>query len=187
MGSGPTANATLEIYLSRAGTYLGANDEALGVLGYTTSELRSLSFGTLSGSSPDTAQRVWSSYVDQGLSIPPSADVRLATKAGQQIAVRYLGTERLEPARWVSRYRLITGQAVATNQPFVLQILLAQWRDLERRVAESATDGEQQLALEGQLAEIKALYQSEHRRRVGSSEESLGAGRTSPPDRAQPR
>jgi hypothetical protein len=159
-------SSLLEIYISHAGTYLGANEEALTVLGYTDPELRSLRFGTLSGTSPDVAQRVWTGFVDEGLPIAPSDDVRLMTKGQQTIAVRFLGTEPLEPGRWVSRYRLIAGRPLATNQPFVLQTLLAQWRDLERRLAEFAGEADQRAALEGQLSDIRALYQSEQRRRV---------------------
>jgi PAS domain-containing protein len=166
----PASSDVLEIYISGSGTYLGANDEALRVLGYTAAELRSLSFGTLSGSSPEAAARVWRAFIDEGLPIPPTADVRLYTHRGQAIAVRFVGTERIEPGRWVSRYRLLTGQVLATNQPFVLQTLLGQWRDLERRVAAAVADADQRASLEGQLAEIKALYLSEQRRRASPTD-----------------
>lgn len=159
------SSPTLEVYISGSGTYLGANDEALEVLGYTADELQTLPFGTLSGSSPEAARRLWLAYVDDGLVIPAHANIRLWTRAGRQIATRFIGSERLDAGRWVSRYRLLTGTAVATDQPFVLQTLLAQWRELERRLAALVGDPIAQSEIEAHLAEVRALYQSEEQRR----------------------
>jgi hypothetical protein len=144
---------------------VGANDAALDVLGYTAQELRDLPFGTLSGSSPDVAARVWHGFVESGLTIAPHPDLRLAAKGGMHVAVRFLGTERLDADRWVRRYRLLTGQPVVTDQPFLLQVLLGQWRELERRVATASGDAADRRELEDQLAEVKALYRSEQERR----------------------
>ncbi len=160
--------AALEVYISRGGRYLGASDGILDVLGYTEDDLRALPFGALSGSSPEAADRVWRSFVDDGLQIPANASIRLYTRTGRRIAARFLGSERLDDERWVSRYRLLTGRAVATDQPFVLQSLLAQWRELERRLAEIAAIGSsapERSDLETHLAEIRALYQHEQQRR----------------------
>jgi len=161
----PDAAPILEIYISSSAAYLGANDAALDMLGYAADELVGLPFGTLSGTDPEPAGRIWRGLVEHGLTIPPSSTVRLQTKAGRRIPVRFVTTEPLGGDRWVSRYRLLTGRVVDPDGPFVLQSLLAQWRELERRLAALTGDPSGQLQLEDQLTEIKDLYQFELQRR----------------------
>ncbi|HYL40706.1 MAG TPA: hypothetical protein VET90_05295 [Candidatus Binatus sp.] len=159
----------LEISISRSGEYLGANDAALGLLGYSAEELRSLPFGHLSGSDAGVAAKLWRGFIDDGLPIRPNPDIRLVSRDGRRIAVRFIGTERLDAERWVSRYELLTGRAVVTNEPFVLSLLLAQWRELERRIAALDGDGLERSELEARLAEVRALYRSEQDRRTAES------------------
>lgn len=162
-----TMESTLEIYVSDGGSYLGLNEAASRTLGYSVDAIRALPLGALSGSTEAAAQRVWRALVDDGLAIPPNADIRLRAKDGRQVAVRFVGSERLEPGRWVSRYRLLANPAAVSTQPFLLQTLLAQWRELERRVSAAGSGSTELTELERQLAEVRALYQAEHQRRRG--------------------
>jgi len=113
-------SATLEIYISREPTYLGANDPALQILGYSLDELRGLSFGVLSGTAPDVAARLWRAFVEDGLVIPPRASLHLYTKAGKTVAVRFLGTDGQSDDAWVSRYELLAGDVVPADHAFIL-------------------------------------------------------------------
>lgn len=158
-------SALLEIYITGDGSYLGANEAASKLLGYDAGELQTLPFGALSGTSLEAALQVWRAFVDDGLVIAPHANVLLRSKAGAELPVRFLGTEAQDDGSWVSRYWLATDGPVTTNQPFILQTLHAQWRDIERRIR-AASGAVERLELETQLAEVKALYQVEQRRRA---------------------
>lgn len=155
----------LEIYIARDGSYLGANDAASTLLGYEAGELRSLPFGALSGTDPEAALQVWRAFIDDGLVIAPHANVLLRSKGGGELPVRFLGAEAQDDDSWVSRYWLATDGPVTTDQPFLLQTLHAQWRDIERRI-KAASGAVERAELETQLAEVKALYQVEQRRRA---------------------
>jgi len=155
----------LEIYISRGAAYIGANERALRILGYDLDELQALPFGVLSGTAPDVAARLWRAFVEDGLAIPPRASLHMHTRAGKTVAVRFLGTDGQGDDSWVSRYELLAGDVVPADHAFVLQALLAEWRGLEARVA--AADGTlERSELERELAEVKALYQAEQRRRA---------------------
>ena len=60
---------------------------------------------------------------------------------------------------------MVSRRNVALNRPMVLQWILAQWRDAERRLASLPPDAPERPEIEEDLAELQALYASEQARR----------------------
>jgi PAS domain-containing protein len=156
----------LEILVSEDGRYLDANQATFEVLGYTREELRALPFGTLAGISPEVAIPMWRRSIRESFALPTGAATHLVSREGDLHAVVYLGVRPAEdPDEWYTRFRLVTRRRVAVNRPMILQWILAQWRDAERRLAALPQDAPERAELEEDLAELKALYAGEQARR----------------------
>src|SRR5262245_10087899 len=156
----------LEILVSEDGRYLDANQATFEVLGYTLDELRELPFGTLAGIDPEVAIPMWRRSVMDSFALPTGAATHLVSREGDLHAVVYLGVRPADqPDTWYTRFRLVTRRRVAVNRPMILQWILAQWREAERRIAARPADAPERAELEEDLAELKARYTGEQARR----------------------
>jgi len=156
----------LEILVSEDGRYLDANDEAYEVLGYTRDQLREVPFGTLAGIDPDVAIPMWRRSVIDHFPLPEGATTHLVSRNGDLHAVVYLGVRAADVSgTWYTRFQMVSRRKVAMNRPMVLQWILAQWRDAERRLASLPPEAPERPEIEEDLAELQALYASEQTRR----------------------
>lgn len=158
----------LEILVTEDARYLDANDALYEVLGYTREQLRALPFGTLAGIEPEAAQALWRNSIRDHLSLPTGATTDLVDRRGGLHPVVYLGVRPAQDEQaWWSRFRLVSRRRVAVNQPMILQWILGQWRDAERRIAQLPAGHPDRRELEEDVAELRALYAHEQARRRG--------------------
>jgi hypothetical protein len=109
---------------------------------------------------------MWRRSVMESFALPTGAATHLVSREGDLHAVVYLGVRPADsPGAWYTRFRLVSRRRVAVNRPMILQWILAQWRDAERRLASLPQDAPERVELEEDLAELKALYAGEQARR----------------------
>ena len=157
----------LELYSAPEGRYVGANDRALTVLGYTVEELVALPPGGVSRSDPEVVLEIWTRFVAGEIDIPGDRVSEIVTKSGEVLPVIFLGVvqDRADGC-YTARLRLVS-PGVVLNKPKALHVILAAWRAAEARLEAMPADapGRADLALE--IAGLRQVYRSEADRAKG--------------------
>ena len=153
----------LALVIDEEGRYVAADEQLLTRLGYTLDELRSLHVGALSTAEPAAAEDVWRRYVAGEIDIPRHRAGALRARDGRTFEVIYLGVDRRGPAEWELRLQFV-GERPATG-PRTLQYILADWRAVERRLADMADDDPTRPYLETLVGQLRAQYRRESTKR----------------------
>jgi hypothetical protein len=154
----------IEIHIDAAGRYIGANEHALDVLGYTLDELCELPFGALSGNDPDHARVLWRLICAGEVQMRTPRAGEMVGRGGRIVPVVHFAMDPVDgTGAYVSRSR-VRAPDDPTLHPSLPSILRA-WRNAERRVGYLPPGDPERLRLMTEVERLRLLFQREADRR----------------------